>query len=112
VQLWTNETTLRERFLDIADIATQCKYHDCKHGSDAGCAIRSAIREGTLDPERFEGFLKLDDEIAKLRKRQKKRQMTVERIAKRDHRIKARNPEDRRRIAREGRDLRAYEVEE
>ena len=45
--------------------------------------------------------MKLDDEIAKLRKLRKKRQMTVERVAKRDHRIKARNPSDRRDIERD-----------
>jgi ribosome biogenesis GTPase len=101
VQMWTDETTLRERFLDIEALAQQCKYHDCKHGSDAGCAIRAAVENDELDPERLEGFLKLDEEIAHLRKRRKKRQMTIERIAKRTHRVKARNPADRRTLERD-----------
>lgn len=101
VQMWTDETTMRERFTDIEDLAAQCKYHDCKHGTDAGCAIRAAVEGGTLDAERFEGFLKLDEEIAELRRRRKKRQMTVERIAKRDHRVKARNQSDRRELERD-----------
>lgn len=101
VQMWTNETILREQFADIESLAAQCKFNDCKHGKDKGCAIRAAVEQGTLDAARYDGFMKLDDEIAKLRKLRKKRQMTVERVAKRDHRIKARNPSDRRDIERD-----------
>ena len=96
VQMWTDEHTLREKFLDIEALAEQCRFHDCSHGSDTGCAVRAAVEAGSLDPERYEGFMKLDEEIAKLKKRLKKRNMTLERRAKRDHRIKARNPEDRK----------------
>lgn len=96
VQMWTDEHTLREKFLDIEALAEQCRFHDCSHGSDTGCAVRAAVEAGFLDPERYEGFMKLDEEIAKLKKRLKKRNMTLERRAKRDHRIKARNPEDRK----------------
>ncbi|MEO6035317.1 MAG: ribosome small subunit-dependent GTPase A, partial [Verrucomicrobiota bacterium] len=96
VQMWTDETTLRERFADIEDLAGHCRFHDCKHGSDAGCAIRQAMEKGVLSPARFDGYLKLDVEIEKLRSRRKKRQITIERRAKRDQRIKARNPSDRR----------------
>jgi ribosome biogenesis GTPase len=100
VQMWTDETTLRERFADIDEIALGCRFGDCKHGKDAGCAIRAAVESGTLDPARYEGYLKLEEEIAELRKKRKKRQMTVERVFKRDHKIKARNREDRRDIER------------
>lgn len=95
VQMWTDETTLRERFADIEELALQCKFRDCRHGSDAGCAIREAVESGRLSAERHEGFLKLDQEIAHLQKRRKKRKMTIERRNKRDHRIKARNLADR-----------------
>jgi ribosome biogenesis GTPase len=102
VQMWTDETTLREPFGDIEQLAAQCRFHDCKHGSDAGCAIRAAVEAGKLESARYEAFLKLDDEIADLRRKRKKRQMTVERVFKRDHKIKARNREDRERIEQEG----------
>lgn len=98
VQMWTDEHTLREKFLDVAEIAMHCRFHDCRHGSDAGCAIREAVAEGRLSRERLDGFLKLDEEIAKLKKRLKKRTMTLERRAKRDHRVKARNLVDRREL--------------
>lgn len=95
VQMWTDESTLRERFADIEELALQCRFNDCRHGSDTGCAIRAAVERGGLSRERYEGFLKLDEEIARLRKRLKKRKMTIERRAKRDHRVKARNLADR-----------------
>ncbi len=98
VQMWTDETTLRERFADIGEVAAQCRFHDCKHTSDAGCAIQLAVQEGRMDGERYLGFLKLDAELAKLRTQTKTRRMTVERRAKRDHKIKARNLVDRREI--------------
>ena len=96
VQMWTDEQTLREKFLDIEALAEQCRFHDCSHGKDAGCVVREGVESGTLPVERYEGFMKLDEEIAKLKKRLKKRNMTLERRAKRDHRIKARNPDDRK----------------
>lgn len=98
IQMWTDEATLRERFADVAEIAAQCRFLDCKHGRDAGCAIRGAVEAGSLEASRYEGYLKLDSEIAKLRSQRRKRQMTIERRAKRDHKIKARNPVDRREL--------------
>jgi len=95
VHMWTDEVTLRERFADIEELAGHCKFGDCKHGPDAGCAIRAAMAEGKLSPSRFEGFLKLDEEIAKLRKSRKKRQMTADIRTRRDHRSKSKYFSDR-----------------
>jgi ribosome biogenesis GTPase len=95
VQMWTDEMTLRESFSDIEQLAGDCEFHDCKHGIDKGCAIRVAVEDGSLDPERYESFLELDEEIEALKKRQKKRKILLERRAKRDHRVKARNLADR-----------------
>lgn len=91
VHMWTDESTLRERFADLEELAGRCKFSDCRHGpSNAGCAIQASISGGTLDAKRLEGFLKLDLEIALLRKNRKKRQMTVERHARRDRQKQAR----------------------
>lgn len=99
VQMWTDEATLREAFADIEALTAECRFHDCKHGSDAGCAIRAAVEAGQLGAERYRGFLKLDEEIEKLRTKRKKRQMTVERIAKRSGKTKLRNRSDRQELA-------------
>ena len=95
VHMWTDEATLRERFADIEELAGQCRFGDCRHGPDAGCAIRAALAAGKMDPSRFEGFLKLDEEIAKLRQSRKKRQMTADIRARREHRSKSRKYADR-----------------
>lgn len=103
IQMWTDEQTLRESFADVEEIAAGCRFHDCRHRGDAGCAIAAAVEAGTLDPARLESFLNLEVEIAELRRRRKKRQMTIERRFKRDHRVKARNLADRIDIERDER---------
>lgn len=95
VQMWTDEHTLRESFSDLTELSHHCKFADCSHGKDAGCAIREAVEDGRLDIERYNNFLNLENEIAQLIKRQKKRQMNMERAGKRDRKVKARNYEDR-----------------
>jgi ribosome biogenesis GTPase / thiamine phosphate phosphatase len=95
IQMWTDEDTLRESFSDVEALACACRFADCKHAKDAGCAIRAAVEEGRLDRGRYENFLNLENEIAALKKRAEKRQMAIERWAKRTHRVKARNLNDR-----------------
>ena len=94
IQMWTDEATLRESFADIDALTAECKFSDCSHRKDSKCAIRAAVDAGTLDPARYENFLELENEIAELRRRSEKRQMAVERWAKRDS-VKARNLADR-----------------
>lgn len=94
IQMWTDEHTLRESFADVAALASECKFSNCSHRKDAGCAIRAAVDAGTLDAARYENYLNLENEIAALTKRSQKRQMAVERWAKRNS-VKARNLNDR-----------------
>ena len=95
VQMWTDEKTLRESFADVEELTLRCKFRDCKHQGDKGCAIEAAVKAGELDMRRYEGFLQLDEEVEELNFRRKKRQMIVERWGKRNVRVKARNREDR-----------------
>jgi ribosome biogenesis GTPase / thiamine phosphate phosphatase len=97
VHMWTDETTLRERFADLDELARQCRYTDCRHGpANAGCAIQAAITAGDLDIKRVEGLLKLNAEIALLQQNRKKRQMTVERRTRRDHQSQSRKYSERK----------------
>jgi ribosome biogenesis GTPase len=95
IQMWTDEVTLRDSFADVTALTCDCRFSDCSHRKEPHCAIRSAVETGTLDPARYENFLNLEIEIAALRKRAEKRQMAVERWAKRNSRVKARNLDDR-----------------
>jgi ribosome biogenesis GTPase len=51
-------------FADIEALAGQCKFRDCRHGREPGCAVRAAIEAGKLDPDRYANYLKLRDEVA------------------------------------------------
>ncbi|MCI6981531.1 MAG: ribosome small subunit-dependent GTPase A [Akkermansia muciniphila] len=95
IQMWTDAATLRAQFSDLEALAGQCRFADCSHRRDAGCAIRAALESGELSPERYEHFLNLDAEIAELERRAEKRRMTVERVTKRRKHHDYRNREDR-----------------
>ncbi|WP_030242299.1 ribosome small subunit-dependent GTPase A [Streptomyces sp. NRRL S-350] len=49
-------------FADIAELAEQCRFHDCGHHTEPGCAVQSALADGTLPQRRMESYLKLQRE--------------------------------------------------
>ncbi len=51
-------------FADIETITGECKFRDCQHAREPGCAVRAALEAGTLDPARLANYLKLRDEVA------------------------------------------------
>ncbi|BBD79093.1 ribosome small subunit-dependent GTPase A [Aerosticca soli] len=51
-----------ELFADIEALAAQCRFADCGHGSEPGCAVQAALDRGELSPERWRHYLKLRDE--------------------------------------------------
>lgn len=57
----TGEENL-EVFADIDELAAQCRFADCAHGNEPGCAVRAAIASGELDADRYRHYLKLRDE--------------------------------------------------
>jgi ribosome biogenesis GTPase len=62
LQLWDVATAGAEAFSDIAGLAERCKFRDCRHDREPGCAVKAAVQAGTLDADRYEGFLKLQRE--------------------------------------------------
>ena len=95
VQMWTDAATLRAEFEDLARLADTCRFADCSHRKDVGCAVRAALEGGELSSARYEHFLRLDEEIAELERRAQKRQMTLERVLRREKRHTLRNRQDR-----------------
>jgi ribosome biogenesis GTPase len=70
LQLWGTEADLAENFDDITELAKQCKYSNCKHQHEAGCAIQAALLRGTLDPGHYASYLKMRQELANLTAKQ------------------------------------------
>jgi ribosome biogenesis GTPase len=60
----TGEEAVADSFADVEELAIRCKFRDCRHASEPGCAVRAAIEAGTLSYERFASYLKLGGEVA------------------------------------------------
>ncbi len=62
-QLWTGDEALGNLFEDVERIAMDCRFNDCEHRSEPGCAIKAAIDDGSLEAERFQSYVKLGREL-------------------------------------------------
>jgi ribosome biogenesis GTPase len=93
LQLW--QGNVDEAFADVVELAAECRFSDCRHDTEPGCAIRAAIADGTLDPERLKSYYKLQRELAAIARR-------------RDRRLLAENKRRWRQRARETRRARRY----
>lgn len=60
--MWDSGDGIDTAFSDIEELSHSCKYADCTHTSEPGCAVRKAIEEGSLSPDRFASYLKLKTE--------------------------------------------------
>jgi ribosome biogenesis GTPase len=63
LQLWSGEEGMQDSFDDIEELAANCRFRDCKHEAEPGCAVKSAMEGGTLEPERYDSYQKLQREI-------------------------------------------------
>ncbi len=70
LQLWTEEESLDDAFSDIEELAENCRFRDCQHQSEPGCAIHLALQSGELDGARFDSYLRLQKEARYLARRQ------------------------------------------
>jgi ribosome biogenesis GTPase len=64
LQLWGATDGVERAFADIEELATQCRYRDCGHTTEPGCAVQAAIAAGRLDADRLENRRKLEREQA------------------------------------------------
>ncbi|MFT4178161.1 MAG: ribosome small subunit-dependent GTPase A [Thermomonas sp.] len=60
----TGEEDVAESFGDIEALAAQCRFRDCRHAKEPGCAVRAAVERGEVDGGRVANFLKLGAEVA------------------------------------------------
>jgi ribosome biogenesis GTPase len=78
-QLWKGEDALENLFDDVEQIARLCRFNDCEHRSEPGCAIKAAIDAGELDGARLESYRKLQRELRAVAARSDARLRTEER---------------------------------
>jgi ribosome biogenesis GTPase len=92
LQVW--EGDVDSAFSDVADLAAQCRFTDCGHETEPGCAVREALEEGALTPERWASYRKLQRELRSIEARSNVR---VRRELKRRWRARARETRRARR---------------
>jgi len=63
IALWDAEEGIAATFPDIEDLTPQCKFRDCSHVSEPGCAVLAAVEDGRISAERFESYHKLKHEV-------------------------------------------------
>jgi ribosome biogenesis GTPase len=64
IQLWASGDSLDAAFAEIAALAARCRFRDCSHTVEEGCAVRAAIETGELEAARWESYAKLRAEVA------------------------------------------------
>lgn len=64
LQLWDAEDGVGEAFDDIEDLARSCRFSDCGHKHEPGCAVLEAIADGRLEQDRLDHYRKLRRELA------------------------------------------------
>ncbi len=70
LQLWSAEDGVEETFDDVATLAANCYFRDCRHETEPKCAVKAAVEVGRLPPDRLESYVKLQGELRHLATRQ------------------------------------------
>lgn len=70
LQLWGETQSVQDTFQDITELAAACKFSDCNHDTEPGCAVSQALQDGYLDQGRYESYIKLQREIAYLKRKE------------------------------------------
>lgn len=82
LQLWQADEGLGHVFSDIEELSLACKFSDCHHESEPGCAILAAIEGGKIGQDRLESYGKLKKELAFIERKQVERQRVEQKRAK------------------------------
>jgi ribosome biogenesis GTPase len=70
LQLWAGEEGIGRTFDEISELAAGCRFRDCRHQGEPGCAVAKALEEETLDATRFRNFTKMRREVEHLEREQ------------------------------------------
>jgi ribosome biogenesis GTPase len=81
VSLWLSGHGIEKAFADVFDLMDHCRFRDCKHDQEPGCAVRAAIADGRLDEARLRSLERLVEEEAALEDEQRERERAADRRA-------------------------------
>ncbi|MDY6902601.1 MAG: ribosome small subunit-dependent GTPase A [Cyanobacteriota bacterium] len=70
IQIWASEDSLQSTFEDIETLAEECRFRDCQHINEPGCAVQQALQDGKLNNSRFLSYQKLQKELDYLNRKQ------------------------------------------
>ncbi|TVR59391.1 MAG: ribosome small subunit-dependent GTPase A [Spirochaetaceae bacterium] len=79
LQLWGDEWDVADSFPDIAAAAVACRFNDCSHTGEPGCAVQEALADGVISADRYDRYLDLQREAAFLRRQTDRRAREDER---------------------------------
>jgi ribosome biogenesis GTPase / thiamine phosphate phosphatase len=82
LQLWCDGKDVQDNFNDVVEIIRRCRFSDCRHGNEPGCAVQEALKGGSLDDERYQSYLKLYSEASRLKALKKQRDIWLGRMDK------------------------------
>ncbi len=82
--LWLADTGLDDSFPELRQFASRCRFRDCTHGAEPGCAVKEAVEAGKLPKDRYESYRKLQAELDSTAQRQREHDYAQNR-----HRTKA-----------------------
>lgn len=74
LQLWCDEDSISQTFADIVSLGSRCKFRNCTHSGEPGCAIRAAIEAGELSEDRFASYKKQMRELRRLEAKKMQRE--------------------------------------
>jgi ribosome biogenesis GTPase / thiamine phosphate phosphatase len=77
--MWDVSEGLKESFGDVEELVLQCRFHNCTHGNEPGCAVRAALEDGTLSADRYKSYVKLQRES---KMREQKEMLKQSRLAR------------------------------
>jgi ribosome biogenesis GTPase len=72
LQLWDTDA-VTDSFTDIAEVAARCRFRDCRHDQEPGCAVKDAVESGALHADRLDSFLKLQREQEEIERKRDER---------------------------------------
>jgi len=78
LQLWDANEGLHQSFSDIEELFENCRFRDCSHTKEPGCAVQKALSEGILDESRYASYVKLQKELAFLERKSNQRAALAE----------------------------------